>query len=489
MRPKPVRRMIMALLFLPVVFAACSGEYSKEDGSVDVPGDDAVVDDTAAEDTAGDPDADVPDDTPGDTPDAPDTADTPDTSDTADTPPPDTPDTVEEEIVDPCADHCSNDALDCGETGVDCGGGGCPTCDDPTMSFGLAYQTPNIAVFASDRIMIVWAGDSPNRIFFACYDGDAWSDNTLVGVSDRASEYPRLAADSTGTFHLAYVDDGGPGSRIRYAKYAGDGCGGSWEDGGNIDTEDYTPSVDFRSGWPNIDVDENDYPWVTWTEDDFTRIHVTRWTGEAWTEPVDLAETPGTDYSAVGDIALSGTTASVVWLEGHSGYGTARRLRYREGDGSAWSDHLDLENSGYMKNPQMDADDDGNVYVLSLQGGANVQFKAKIDGTWQEDWTELGGSPGNNWGTIKIDDSGGMHGAWMQHDGASLMQIYYATGSAADGTWNDERQVSFGANPTFDPFIGVDEEGYAHIIWIDDTPPLADDTGTVTYVKVRYEDL
>jgi len=406
-------------------------------------------------------------------------------------------DPMEEEAIDPCSGHCSNGSRDCGETGIDCGGGGCPTCAEGTHFFCSFCGSPNVAVASPDRVMVVWkdVAESPFDIYYSCFDGSDWTEPAAVHVTGRTSAYPRLAVDAAGRFHLAHSEDLGTNRKVMYSNYSNEGgCDGTWSDLERLDREDYTPVANYNSCWPNIDVDENGDPWVAWTEDDYYKVHVTHRSGGEWTTPEDAAPPDGEPpcNSAHPDIAAAGTTGYVGWQEGHFGTDYDRTILFTEWTGDGWTEPLVIADRDYYVWTQIQADASGNVYVMATGKNAPnqpVRCKARIGGEWTG-WVNVSSAPTDyTWSSIRLHPATGLHAVWAQED-VDVDQIYYATGNASANEWNTPVKISDVSRDAVMPVVDVDDEGYAHIVYTEfDEAAGEDDGGRIYYWKVRYEDL
>ena len=187
-------------------------------------------------------------------------------------------DLVDDDDVDPCADHCGDGLLDCGETAVDCGGDcdACPAvvlCED-----GCTF--PTVAA-TEELVIVVWGDDSDDlRAHWVCDDGGGWTAHEAIPTTTHSSEFARAETDAAGGLHAVWhrTEDGY--EHVRYA--VGDATSGSWQASRRVSTEggrnnqDATVSVDpaGRSHvvWARKDSWEADLPGpviyrvVTWED-------------------------------------------------------------------------------------------------------------------------------------------------------------------------------------------------------------------------------
>ena len=344
--------------------------------------------------------------------------------------------------------------------------------------------------------MAVWAHHEDANIHFACFNGSEWTSQAVVHDTGHHSDYPRLAVDAEGRFHLVYSDALGTNRKIKYSRYSNQGgCAGSWSPAERLDTEEYESLYNYNSCWPNLDVNEAGEPRAVWTEDDYYMIHFTGKAGGDWPLPVNLAP-PDPDppvNSAHPDVAAGAGKDFVVWQEGHFGTPYGRQILFSERDGDNWSEPLSLADSDYYVWSQILAVPSGHVYVMATAKGVAknpVRCRARIDGQWTG-WAEVSDSTTDyTWSSITSGPGGGLHAVWAQTDATETHQVFYNTGDGSNNQWAVPRQVSLDPHNKEMPVIDVDEEGYAHIIWTRAKPAGGEDhLREVYYAKVRYQDL
>ncbi len=195
---------------------------------------------------------------------------------------------------------------------------------------------PHIAVDPSNNLHLVWESDDPtpgvwrsNIHYRMRSPSGEWSDVEVLSNTGTALQ-PRIAIDPSGTVHVVWND----GLKMKYAKRRPDGVwegpeigpiyienpdiavdveGGlhliTEEGGGNDINYLYrSPSGEwsepvnvsqsrYQSTYARIAIDENNKPWVLWTENDWRVghstgiIYYTRLIGDTWAQPESV---PGT---------------------------------------------------------------------------------------------------------------------------------------------------------------------------------------------------
>jgi len=399
---------------------------------------------------------------------------------------------------DPCADHCDNGVLDCGEIEVDCGGE-CSSCD-PEMLWGESAEGKNPAVVTTSdgRTMVLFGrGDRTIPIQYSCHDGEMWT--PLADVTAFNSWRPNPVADAEGNVHLAYNTYEGPGEQAVYYSVHTGGC----DDG--VWSEPERLSVGFsetdNSTEPCLDIDTAGTVWAAWShslgptsgttsscDDDVEcDIHgvglyhcsygtcrpyydalVSQLVAGQWSDP-EVINAGMIGYFGHVALAVQGAdTAVATFMKGDHGVD----IWFSQYNGSTWGIPAD---TGLGLQFSEVVIHDGYGHLLS-NSGASYRRKA-LGGDW-EDTVGLGNAD-QDLPDLVVDGNGRLHAVWSESH-----QIRYRVGDAATGQWPDPAvQVSTNASSSH-PWVASDEDGYAHIVWAG-----GDDAGPIWYYKIRYEDL
>lgn len=420
------------------------------------------------------------------------------------------------DVTDDCADHCSNGLVDCGETYIDCGGDCLQVCQpvelaDVTASGGY----PRIAVASPGKVMVVWHRSAPgtdNILRWRCWGGEGWTPIDQVTPGTGTNEYPWIVTDSQGRFHLAHNRGFGDGRHPVYNRFDAADCDGQWHDPG----EALVRELLYSASYPAITVDENDSPYITYSQSQAPRVspfpdcgaggvcgpnehcygtspgicipdyeqHFARRTGGAfgsgtWTAPVDLSVgIPGARFSHHGAIyALSSTSVHAVWLQGDPN----RDIWYAQFDGAQWSPAEYTGLGAHMADVAVDAQ---TVHVFSNKAQYATRPVAPFSGApWAPFVTVPGGST-INFVRLILTSGGGLHAVWN----ASYRIAYSMTDT--NGDWLPTKLVSPEGEECHEPSLDVDVDGNAHFVWTECTPPACSgEFGSVWYLKTRYDEL
>jgi hypothetical protein len=399
---------------------------------------------------------------------------------------------------DPCAGHCDNGVLDCGESEVDCGGE-CSSCA-PEMVWGedAEGKHPAVVTTSDGRIMVLFGrGDRTIPVQYSCHDGEAWT--PLAGVTTFNSWRPNPAVDAEGNIHLVYNTYEGPGEQaVYYSVFTGGCADGVWSEPERLSVDISEPD---NSTEPCIDIDPDGTVWAAWShslgptggtttscdDDEECDIHgaglfhcsystcrpyydavVSTRTAGQWTSP-GIINAGMTGY--FGHVALAvqdSATAMATFMKGDHGVD----IWYSQYNGSSWGPPTDTGLGLQFSEVVVHG---GFGHVLS-NSGATYRRKA-LGGDW-EDGVGLGNAD-QDFPDLEADGTGRLHAVW-----AESHEIYYRIGDAGSGQWPDPAiQISTNAASSH-PWVAADEAGYAHVVWAG-----GEDAGPIWYYKIRYEDL
>ena len=399
---------------------------------------------------------------------------------------------------DPCAGHCDNGVLDCGETDVDCGGE-CSSCA-PELIWGESAEGKHPAVVTTDdgRVMVLFGrGDRTIPIQYSCYDGATWT--PLADVTSFNSWRPNPVADDQGNIHLVYNTYEGPGEQdVYYSVHTGGCADGVWSEPERLSVGD---SEGDNSTEPCIDIAADGTLWVAWShslgptvgtttscdDDRDCDLHraglyhcsystcrpyydamLTTGTAGQWAAPYVIN---GGTVGYFGHVALAVQDASAAiatFMKGDHGVA----IWYSQYDGNGWGAPADTGQGLQFSEVVVHG---GYGHLLS---NSSATYRRKDLGGGWEDGVSLG-SADQDFPDLDVDASGRLHAVW-----AGSHQIYYRIGDAAAGQWPDPAvQVSTNASSSH-PWADADDAGYAHLVWAG-----GEDAGPIWYYKIRYEDL
>jgi hypothetical protein len=419
------------------------------------------------------------------------------------------------QVVDPCAAHCTNGALDCGETYFDCGGDCAPCAPIELGNISADGGYPRIAIASPSRVMVVWARRVSNNdhIRWRCFDGLDWSPIEPITTGSSWQEYPWIVADSQGRFHVVHNDGGADNRRVHYNRYDAPDCSGQWQASPEILPRKYS----LCAAYPSVTVDENDNPYVIWSQSRAARQspfpsceagntcsaanehcytlanicipdyeqHFSRRTGGAfgagnWTAPIDLTVgIPGTRFAHHGAIfAESSTSLHAVWMQGDP----SRNIWYSQWNGTSWSPQQFTGIGAHMADVQAD---NQTVYVFS----DNARFATRPVSPWNgAPWSSsinVAGSTHFNFVKLRLAVNGRLHAVWIQ----SPHTVMYSMTNVS-GNWKTPKAVSPAGVDAHEPSLDVDVDRNVHIVWTECTNPACDgEHGSIWYLKTHYDEI
>jgi hypothetical protein len=177
---------------------------------------------------------------------------------------------------------------------------------------------------------------------------------------------------------------------------------------------------------------ENDYPslaadgqniWLAWQsyKNEADQIHLRRYNGGQWSEPVTVTEKPA-DLFTTG-VAAAGGKATVVWSVRE---GDNWNLKARTYDGSSFGKVESLTTTGHNLFHRVAGGAAGNIHVAyqsSRKGRSDIWLRSRIGGNWQPEVNVSDAQRdrrANDWSpAVAVDRKGTVWVAWDS----------YATGS------------------------------------------------------------
>lgn len=240
--------------------------------------------------------------------------------------------------------------------------------------------SPSVGVDNNGYPIVTWSEQSPSgqRIFVKQWDGTAWK---LLGSSLNVADFnstlsrPSLVVDSHGKPIVTWNENG----TIRCKIW--DGV--SWNLMGS--ELGFVGNFAFR---PTISLDTNDNPIVAFIElinVSHYRVFVKRWDGSSW---LTLGEAINNNLSSdITEISMTidaNNHPIVSWIESDNVF-------VKTWDGNSWnqlgSGVLNLSNS---KNPSIDIDKNGNVFVSYNSFSAQFGYQIYIKHWSGVDWNDFG---------------------------------------------------------------------------------------------------
>lgn len=367
---------------------------------------------------------------------------------------------------------------------------------------------PQIITMKNGDLMAVYSsgthfnGDA--RLYFRIYSqaSGTWSAAQVAVQRQFSSAYAQLAIDSAGDIHMTYHDGNSSANReIYYAMYS------------NAQRRWLAPHIAYlntgiNDSWPRIQV-EGDKIYISWCFNyadgnmDITLIENTK--GGAW--PVDRRErkTISNTYPMVGDpkvvsihpdFGVFNGMIHALWMDTMGTDGRVRdgawRMRYNEGVVPAGGEfppssvllpgRADLE---YY--PALTVDSSGTVHIMfSWKIGPYFHMMKKPGGTWSEP-TALPGSSYTNQNTFAYMRylDGMIHAVFnrTESDGEAMVYVRgLPPGAGTQVEWAQPIIVARGLGLAEYPWMTLDHNGDAHVIWSDGPD---DTTRSIWYSKVE----
>ncbi len=316
-----------------------------------------------------------------------------------------------------------------------------------------------------------------------------WTDTEIVSSESTGSnQWPSIDIDSTGTIHVAWMDNspyGGSGgdSDIFYKYKTPDGF---WSQTEVISSE----SISF-SAKPCLRVDTNDVIHVAWYDysnydgsgSDGDIFYKYKQPGGSWnvTEVVST-ESSSTSLKPCLDIDSYGTV-HIAWEDSSylSGSGSDFDIFYKnKPQGESWSttELVSTESYDYSIHASLCVDVNNIVHVAwhdysNYDGSGtdnDIFYKYRsTNGLWTT--TEVVSADSQSYSLYPIlddDPDGGIHIAWKEKifngypDDWDVLYKY----KASDGSWSDTEVVTYESNTRSDNHtLTVDDQGTVHIIW------------------------
>lgn len=388
------------------------------------------------------------------------------------------------------SETCQNCAQDCGTCPAVCGDGqcngsetyfSCPSdCGGTNLTFCSSDCTyPTISADSAGKVMVVWSDRSSGKgqLKYTCYNGSTWTHPQSCYPVNSFQEFPRVAVDSIGRFHLVWNQGMGSGRQIRYLRFDGTCSGGSWIHYNRVDK-----GSGLNSCWPQIALDANDHPHVTWTED-YWEIHYNRKINGWLDPPVVVVDTVG-ENSCHSDIAMvAGNRPAIVWMEGNGPRLPTFSEEDPPGSGNFTTPHEIT--SVFHGWPQIVADGSDNLHFSYTyrHSGNDVKYKRrKANGNWMPAQPSISSS---SYVFSHLIASGSMLFAAFSKPVSGYHQIFFAEGDSAAAmadTWGSAVQATNTGRYSLLPRIAV-VSNHAHLVWVESHDP-NEEVGGVMYRKM-----
>lgn len=187
----------------------------------------------------------------------------------------------------------------------------------------------------------------------------------------------------------------------------------------------------------------------------------------SWLAPMDIPQVGPTLYSSTAAIDSRGNTIAVV-VAVNAGVYTAE-ASFRPVGGS-WQAPVTLASAPQIGEPQLRFDGQGDAVVIWARSDDNTTYKTQVavrvaaTGQWRAavDLCPTGESCLTP--QIAVDQPGDAVAVWMSGSAGNYV-INVATGSIANGTWEQPVQLSQAGASAYAPQAALDAQGDATALW------------------------
>ncbi|MBN1425185.1 hypothetical protein JXA88_11575 [Candidatus Fermentibacteria bacterium] len=333
-------------------------------------------------------------------------------------------------------------------------------------------RLPQIASGPDGKVWVVWTGfDGYDReVLASTWNAEAWSLPVRVNSDNSADDvYPDVAVGPDGNVWVVWTTAVSGGTRLYYARWAGDG----WEQ-----EELVFPELEDEPGpgSPVLEVDSWGTPWLIWSwwppDQGSRELFYSRWLAGAWSDAQPFSEEPGPGDVGGRDLATGENgEVWVMWVRslGSPTWESVSLYTHWEEDGWAPVDTFPRAEVA----TQLDIGPDGEVWVAWSEGG-DIYSSSCSEGDWSEreritapDSTWAGQNAGDADAHICVAPIGSPWVSWVGREwgyGDFDQEIYFS--HRTGGRWSPEQRIS-----TADGFrdeysdLAVANDGQAWVVW------------------------
>ena len=335
-----------------------------------------------------------------------------------------------------------------------------------------ASDTPAVAADTTGSVHVAWSDYTPGNpeIYYKkSGDGGAtWGAVKRITWTSGDSFAPTLASDSGGGIHLVWYDNTPGGNEIYYRKST-DG-GSTW---GAVTRLTWTSG---DSVFPVIALDGNDRVHVLWSDDTpgNSDIYYRRSSegGATWGAVTRLTWSSGSSQTPAAAIG-PGDAVHVAWVDDTPGNPEIYYRKSTDG-GAAWSAVQRLTStSGKSYSPALAVNSSNVVHIVwedTTAGNYELDFKRSGDGglTWNPD-QKLTWTSGDSFAAaVAMDSSDTIHVVWSDYTPGNP-DIYYRS-RPAGGAWSAVQRLTWTSEDSASPAMAIDSVGSLHVVWSDFTP-------------------
>ncbi|MBT6874743.1 MAG: hypothetical protein HOA28_05900, partial [Euryarchaeota archaeon] len=291
----------------------------------------------------------------------------------------------------------------------------------------------------------------PLELTYATYDGSAWvtsalQDWTCSGSCDSSGFTTSLALDGNDYPHMSYYDQNN--DTLRYTYYDGS----SWTD------ESVTTDNSYNNGYHNsIDLDSNDYPRIAYMNSSYMDLDLATWNGSAWTfEKVDSTNNVG-DYPS---IAIGSDDLTRIAYR----YQSYADIKYATSTGTDWDFQTFVGDFYSELTLALDNLDNPRISIINYSGTDNVVLFYNNSNEWKEYNVEDTSGMNSNQPHMFVDSNGTAYITYV--DTSSKFVRYSIVYTNTVYVKNNLVSVGYGT-PYSDISLHFDDSGRINAQYID----------------------
>ena len=349
------------------------------------------------------------------------------------------------------------------------------------ISDNIYSKDPYVLPF-DNKVMVMWAEEVSGNfdLYYRICSGGAWGPKTRFNTGIYNSIYPQLELAPDGKVHAIWMGKISEARSIYHAYYTD----GVWST-----PEEVYPST-RRSCWPRLGIMSNGILCSVWTQaegsNDQNTIRYSFKSSSSWAGG-RLTDTPDTT-SIHADLYALGDKVYACWMDAEGPYIWNLWFSQRQWGGN-WTSPA-IVASRYAQFPAMAVDSKGDVHSIFFGGGGDTPYYInRVNGSWSSP-VQLPylGKFTKSFVYLDVDKWDYLHAVWRQeHNG--IDDIGYVIRDE-QGNWGTPEYVSNSSAATgvgaSKPLVRVDNNGYAHIVWLDRRSESVQDEGKIFYNSVQY---